>query len=39
MFRVTWFEKYLLDVIHPEGRRLTRHILEDPKATFVWESS
>ncbi|HSB07250.1 MAG TPA: gamma-glutamylcyclotransferase family protein [Thermodesulfobacteriota bacterium] len=36
MFRVTWFEEYLLDVVHPEGRRITRRILEDPKATFVW---
>jgi hypothetical protein len=36
MFRVTWFEEYLLDVVHPEGRRMTRQILEDPKATFVW---
>jgi hypothetical protein len=36
MFRVTWFEEVLLDVVHPEGRRVTRQILEDPKATFVW---
>jgi hypothetical protein len=36
MFRVTWFEEYLLDVVHPERRRITRDILEDPKATFVW---
>jgi hypothetical protein len=35
MFRVTWFEEVLLEVVHPEGRRVTRQILEDPKATFV----
>ena len=36
MFRVAWFEEYLLDVVHPEGRRVTKQILEDPRATFVW---
>jgi len=36
MFRLTWFEEYLLDLVHPERRRMTRRILEDPKATFVW---
>ena len=36
MFRVTWFEEVLLDVVHPEGRSVTRQILEDPRATFVW---
>ncbi len=36
MFRVTWFEEYLLDVVHPERRRVARQILEDPRATFVW---
>ena len=36
MFRVTWFEEYLLEVVHPEGRRVAREILEDPRATFVW---
>jgi hypothetical protein len=36
MFRVTWFEEYLLSVVHPESRRVTRNILNDAKATFVW---
>ena len=36
MFRVTWFEEVLLDVVHPEKRRVVRQILEDPRATFVW---
>ncbi len=36
MFRVTWFEEVLLEVVHPERRRVTRQILEDPRATFVW---
>jgi len=36
MFRVTWFEECLLDVVHPERRRVTRQILEDQRATFVW---
>lgn len=36
MFRVTWFEESLLNVIHPESRRVTRNILDDSEATFVW---
>jgi len=36
MFRVTWYEEYLLSVVHPENRRVTRTILNDAQATFVW---
>jgi hypothetical protein len=36
MFRVTWFEEYLLDVVHPQSRKVTREMLDDPKAVFVW---
>jgi len=36
MFRVTWFEDSLLHLVHPEEKRITRKVLEDPRATFVW---
>ncbi|MFA6448272.1 MAG: gamma-glutamylcyclotransferase family protein [bacterium] len=36
MFKVAWFEDCLLDVVCPEGRRVTRKTLDDPRATFVW---
>ncbi len=36
MYKVTWFEDCLLDVVHPAGRRIGREILDDPNATFVW---
>ena len=36
MFQVTWYEDILLHVVSPEGKRITRKILDDPRATFVW---
>ncbi len=35
-FGVKWFEDCLLDIVHPASRRVTRAILNDPNATFVW---
>jgi hypothetical protein len=36
MFKVTWFEDCLLDVIHPAEMKVTRKLLDDANATFVW---
>ena len=36
MFKVTWFEDCLLDVVHPADRKAARGLLDDPNATFVW---
>ena len=36
MFKVTWFEDCLLDVIHPAEVKVTRKLLDDASATFVW---
>jgi hypothetical protein len=36
MFKVTWFEDCLLDVIHPADVKVTRKILDGANATFVW---
>ena len=36
MFQVTFFPDELITVVHPEGKKVTRKLLEHPNATFVW---
>ena len=36
MFDVTFFRDDLVTVIHPKGSRVTKRLLDDPRATFVW---
>ena len=36
MFDTTFFKDDLVTVIHPEGMKIKKSILDDPNATFVW---